>query len=102
MPSTTRLVDVPIRVSVPPSTAAIDSGISSFFALTPVTSESFIMIGINTTTTGVLLRKAEATSAPYHQLPMVALVEAAAAPHQRDGVAIEITDRKSTRLNSSP
>lgn len=28
---------------------------------------------------------------PYHQLPMVALVEAAAAPHRRDGVEIEIT-----------
>src|SRR3546814_9073854 len=28
---------------------------------------------------------------PYHQLPMVALVDAAAAPHQRDGVEIEIT-----------
>lgn len=28
---------------------------------------------------------------PYHQLPMVALVEAAAAPHQREGVEIRIT-----------
>mgnify|MGYP000521499017 CR=1 FL=1 len=28
---------------------------------------------------------------PYHQLPMVALVEAAAAPHRREGVEIEIT-----------
>lgn len=29
--------------------------------------------------------------APYHHLPMVALVEAAAAPHRRDGVELEIT-----------
>lgn len=28
---------------------------------------------------------------PYHHLPMAALVEAAAAPHRRDGVEIEIT-----------
>jgi two-component system sensor histidine kinase RegB len=28
---------------------------------------------------------------PYHQLPMVALVEAAATPHRREGVEIEIT-----------
>jgi two-component system, sensor histidine kinase RegB len=28
---------------------------------------------------------------PYHQLPMVALVEAAAGPHQREGVEIELT-----------
>ncbi len=64
MPSTTRLVEVPIKVSVPPSTAMIDSGMSSFLALTPVTSASFIMMGMSTTTTGVLFRKAEAKSAP--------------------------------------
>ena len=34
-PDTTRFVDVPISVTVPPSTVANDIGMSSFFALIP-------------------------------------------------------------------
>ena len=40
---------------------------------------------------GLAERPAGDGGLPYHQLPMVALVEAAAAAHQRDGVELEIT-----------
>ncbi|MGF1592332.1 MAG: ActS/PrrB/RegB family redox-sensitive histidine kinase [Kiloniellaceae bacterium] len=40
---------------------------------------------------GLAERPAGDDGSPYHFLPMVALVEAAAAPHRRDGVEIEIT-----------
>jgi two-component system sensor histidine kinase RegB len=40
---------------------------------------------------GLAERPAGDGGSPYHQLPMVALVEAAAAPHRRDGVDLEIT-----------
>ncbi|MGD1879088.1 MAG: ActS/PrrB/RegB family redox-sensitive histidine kinase [Kiloniellaceae bacterium] len=40
---------------------------------------------------GLAERPASDDGSPYHHLPMVALVEAAAAPHQRDGVDLEIT-----------
>ena len=39
---------------------------------------------------GLAERPAWDDGSPYHRLPMVALVEAAAAAHQRDGVALEI------------
>lgn len=40
---------------------------------------------------GLAERPAGDDGSPYHQLPMVALVEAAAAPHRREGVELEIT-----------
>jgi len=40
---------------------------------------------------GLAERPAGDGGSPYHQLPMVALVEAAAAPHRRDGVELQIT-----------
>lgn len=40
---------------------------------------------------GLAERPARDDGSPYHQIPMVALVEAAAAPHRRDGVELEIT-----------
>jgi len=40
---------------------------------------------------GLAERPESDDGSPYHQLPMVALVEAAAAPHQREGVELEIT-----------
>lgn len=39
---------------------------------------------------GLAERPARDDGSPYHRLPMVALVEAAAGAHQRDGVAVEI------------
>jgi len=40
---------------------------------------------------GLADRSAGDDGSPYHQVPMVVLVEAAAAPHRRDGVELEIT-----------
>ncbi len=40
---------------------------------------------------GLAERPAGDDGSPYHHLPIVALVEAAAAPHRRDGVELEIT-----------
>ena len=64
MPATMRLVDVPMSVMQPPRTATMLRGIISFLSGTPVTCDNLKMIGISTTTTGVLLRKAEASVAP--------------------------------------
>lgn len=40
---------------------------------------------------GLAERPAWDDGSPYHRLPMAALVEAAAGPHQRDGVTVEIS-----------
>lgn len=40
----TRLVEVPMRVQVPPNTAAYDRGISSFLELTPARRDQAMMI----------------------------------------------------------
>jgi hypothetical protein len=49
-----RLVEVPIRVMTPPSTAANDRGISSREALTPWRRDHCSMLGIMSATSGVL------------------------------------------------
>jgi hypothetical protein len=59
--STSRLVDVPISVVVPPRTQTYDKGISNFLGLTLIAWARRMMIGIMTTTTGVLFMNAEAT-----------------------------------------
>ncbi len=45
-PTTTRLVEVPMDVHVPPSTAAYDSGMSSFLGGTPQRRLQEIRMGI--------------------------------------------------------
>lgn len=59
MPCTTRLVDVPINVHIPPRMVAYDNGISSFVAGTFMRSAQRFTIGAKITTIGVLLRNAE-------------------------------------------
>ena len=59
MPSTTRLVDVPIRVHVPPRMDAKDRGMNSCDGEMPHFFDHFCRIGIMMATTGVLLRNAE-------------------------------------------
>ena len=58
-PSTSRLVDVPISVVVPPKIDAKDRGISNLDGEIFNDLASRIATGINTTTTGVLLMKAD-------------------------------------------
>ena len=61
-PSTSRFVEVPIIVIIPPSTVWYDSGISSFDGASPIECASCTVTGIITATSGVLLVKAEATA----------------------------------------
>mmetsp|Transcript_18082 Transcript_18082/g.39411 ORF Transcript_18082/g.39411 Transcript_18082/m.39411 type:complete len:234 (+) Transcript_18082:3276-3977(+) len=58
-PATTRFVDVPIRVHVPPRILAKLSGTSNCCADWPILFDHFCTIGIITATTGVLFKKAE-------------------------------------------
>jgi hypothetical protein len=53
------LVEVPMSVMVPPSTAAYDSGMSNFFAGTPERLLQDSRMGMSSDTTGVLFRKAD-------------------------------------------
>ena len=53
------LVEVPMSVQVPPRMEAKESGISSLEGDRPRAAASEIMMGMNTTTTGVLLMNAE-------------------------------------------
>ena len=50
----TRLVLVPMRVRVPPKTAAYARGMRSFFGLTPALLPQAIMMGMSSATMGVL------------------------------------------------
>lgn len=59
IPWTTRFVDVPISVHIPPNMAAYDSGMSSFFAEMPTLRHHTLTCGINITTMGVLFRNAD-------------------------------------------
>ena len=59
MPWTTRLVDVPMSVHMPPRMAAYDSGMRNLRTARPVLRAHCLMIGMKTTTTGVLFRKAD-------------------------------------------
>ena len=59
MPCTTKLVDVPIRVQIPPKMVTYERGIRNFVAGSLTDSAQRLMIGAKITTTGVLLRKAE-------------------------------------------
>ena len=63
-PSTSRLVEVPISVHVPPRIAAYDKGIRSCVGAMPILRASRTAIGMSTTTTGVLFIKAEAAMVP--------------------------------------
>ncbi len=57
---TSRFVEVPTKVNVPPKIAAYDSGINTFDGLTSNFCATLIVIGINTATIAVLLTKADA------------------------------------------
>ena len=59
IPSTTRLVEVPISVHIPPSMVAYERGIKNLVAGMRTDSAQRFIIGAKITTTGVLLRKAE-------------------------------------------
>ena len=59
-PETTRLVDVPISVTVPPRMAANDSGMRYREGESPLRSAQLVTCGTSIATIGVLLRKAEA------------------------------------------
>ena len=61
-PATTRLVDVPISVAMPPSSAANDSGISSLLTDTCRRSAHDEICGISIATIGVLFRNADDTA----------------------------------------
>jgi hypothetical protein len=57
-PETTRLVEVPMTVQVPPSTVAKDRGMSSFLAGTLQRRDHDSRMGISSATMGVLFKKA--------------------------------------------
>ena len=59
IPVTTRFVDVPINVHVPPKMLANDKGIKTCFLLIPLFSAHLWTIGIITATTGVLFKNAD-------------------------------------------
>jgi len=58
-PETTRLVEVPMRVQVPPRTVAKERGMSSFLAGTLQRRDQDRRMGMSRATIGVLFRKAE-------------------------------------------
>ena len=60
-PSTSRFVDVPIRVQTPPMIATYDKGISSFDGRAPIVAASWVAMGIRIRTTGVLFMNADAS-----------------------------------------
>ena len=57
IPFRTRLVEVPIKVMVPPATAAKDIGRRNSLAFHPCEVERCLMLGISSATIGVLLTK---------------------------------------------
>ena len=59
MPCTTRLVEVPIKVQIPPKIVTYERGIRNLVAGNFTDSAQRFIIGANMTTTGVLLRKAD-------------------------------------------
>ena len=58
MPFNTRFVEVPIRVIVPPATAAKDNGIRNNAGFQPLFSALALTLGMSNATTGVLFTKA--------------------------------------------
>lgn len=58
-PATTRFVDVPMRVTVPPRMDAKESGMSRWPGASPAFLAQDVRIGIITATMGVLFMKAE-------------------------------------------
>ena len=61
-PETTRLVDVPIRVIIPPKMAANESGMRYFDGERPVRSAQLVTWGTSIATIGVLFKKADAAA----------------------------------------
>ena len=61
-PATTRLVEVPISVAMPPSSAANDNGINSLLTDTWRRSAQDEICGMSMATIGVLLRNADVTA----------------------------------------
>ena len=59
IPCTTRLVEVPMSVHIPPTMVAYESGMSNLVAGCFIFSAQRLSMGAKITTTGVLLRKAE-------------------------------------------
>lgn len=62
LPATTRFVDVPIRVMVPPRMDANDSGMKRWPGARPAFLLQLVMMGISTKTTGELFMNAEITN----------------------------------------
>ena len=58
-PSTNTLVDVPIKVHIPPKIEAYDSGISNLLAEKPASFAVLRIMGMKRATIGVLLMNAE-------------------------------------------
>lgn len=59
MPCTTRFVEVPIKVHIPPNIVTYERGIKNFVAGSFTASAHRLMIGAKITTTGVLFRNAD-------------------------------------------
>ena len=59
IPSTTKLVEVPISVHIPPNMVAYEIGIKNLVAGIQTDSAHRLTIGAKITTTGVLFKKAE-------------------------------------------
>ena len=59
MPCTTRFVEVPIKVHIPPNIVTYERGIKNFVAGSLTASAHRLMIGAKITTTGVLFRNAD-------------------------------------------
>ena len=59
IPCTTKLVDVPIKVQIPPNIVTYERGIKNLIAGKWTVRAHRLMIGAKITTTGVLFKKAE-------------------------------------------
>ena len=59
IPCTSKLVEVPIKVHIPPNIVAKDNGIKNLVAGNFTTSAQRLITGAKMTTTGVLFKKAE-------------------------------------------
>jgi len=70
-PSTRRLVEVPIKVQIPPNIETYESGISNLEEEVPSSLATCITIGIIITTTGVLFMNAEANTTRQASNPIV-------------------------------
>jgi len=89
--TTSRFVDVPMTVDVPPMIVANPMGINTEDAGVPVCSDTLIRIGRNSTTTGVLLTKA-----------LTAAVRIRVSSRERLGLTFQSRDRSRPIGSSAP